>query len=192
MDVTSTSGHAHGNDYGNPPTLGGNNRTLHAGKAIPNINVSAANVYYGQAAPYTANSTVRSNSGRPRKASIALNEAYNRNRNHPPVPQNPAQPHNPDTSNAYTFGTTDSQANIGPNVHGSSSTNDPQDRPSKCELHGEDCDGETVTGFHLTETSRRGRGFKDLYPVVENKGRVMVDWHRLMFEEMEKMEAGGF
>lgn len=53
----------------------------------------------------------------------------------------------------------------------------------KCMIHGENCDGETVTHPHLTEQVRKGIGFRDLYPTIEAGGRTMVDWARLLEEE---------
>ncbi|KAF2727430.1 hypothetical protein EJ04DRAFT_557404 [Polyplosphaeria fusca] len=60
----------------------------------------------------------------------------------------------------------------------------------KCALHGEECDGETVTNLHLTEATRRGIGFKEAYPVIEKKGRVMVDWEDLVRQEREWVRLG--
>lgn len=53
----------------------------------------------------------------------------------------------------------------------------------RCMLHGGDCDGVTVTEEHLTAQSRRRRGFRDIYPVLEARGRRMIDWRKIYKEE---------
>jgi hypothetical protein len=81
--------------------------------------------------------------GRPRRASLALNEAHNAA--NPPV--------------------------VAP----------------RCPLHGDACDGVTVTETWVTQRAKEGTGFKDLYPVVEGAGgRVMVDWMKLFDEEQAR------
>lgn len=62
-------------------------------------------------------------------------------------------------------------------------------RLTRCPVHDEPCDGETVTNNHLSKTTSEKRGFKELYPVVENLGRRMVDWKTIMDEEKTKVEA---
>jgi hypothetical protein len=42
----------------------------------------------------------------------------------------------------------------------------------------------------MTQRARNGAGFKDLFPTVECEGgRVMVDWKKLMNEEVEKLKG---
>ncbi|KAJ4305260.1 hypothetical protein N0V90_000791 [Kalmusia sp. IMI 367209] len=53
----------------------------------------------------------------------------------------------------------------------------------KCPVHGGDCDGVTVVNDHLTEKNRKGKGFKEVYPVLTNHGRTMIDWLALVEEE---------
>lgn len=53
----------------------------------------------------------------------------------------------------------------------------------KCAVHSGDCDGVTVANEHLTLEARRGRGFKEPYPMITSNGRSMVDWHALLKEE---------
>jgi hypothetical protein len=57
----------------------------------------------------------------------------------------------------------------------------------RCPLHGDACDGVTVTETWVTQRAKEGTGFKDLYPVVEGAGgRVMVDWMKLFDEEQAR------
>lgn len=55
----------------------------------------------------------------------------------------------------------------------------------KCCLHGNDCDGVTVTTEHLTLKSMKAGGLKEEYPMVSNEGRTMIDWFALMKEERD-------
>lgn len=55
----------------------------------------------------------------------------------------------------------------------------------RCSVHGGDCDGVSVTNEHLTLQNRKIRGFKENYPAVVNKGRMMIDWYVLMQEERD-------
>jgi hypothetical protein len=90
--------------------------------------------------PYSRNKPI--GTGRPRRASMALNHAYN-------------------AANPLVSA-----------------------RTPKCALHGEECDGVTVTETWKTQRARETTGFKDLYPVVSGAGdRVMVDWMKLLAEE---------
>ncbi|KAF2748192.1 hypothetical protein M011DRAFT_467232 [Sporormia fimetaria CBS 119925] len=57
---------------------------------------------------------------------------------------------------------------------------------TKCAIHGEDCDGVTVTQVHLTEQQRRSGGFAAEYPMIERNGRVMIDWEQILFVEVEE------
>ncbi|KAF2653284.1 hypothetical protein K491DRAFT_718216 [Lophiostoma macrostomum CBS 122681] len=57
----------------------------------------------------------------------------------------------------------------------------------KCPLHDGACDGVSVVEPHLTEQCRLGRGFKDLYPVLQKGDRTMIDWEKVMAEEKAKM-----
>ena len=63
----------------------------------------------------------------------------------------------------------------------------PELKVLKCPLHGGACDGVSVAEPHLTEQCRLRRGFRDLYPVLRQGGRTMVDWERVMREEKSKM-----
>ncbi|KAF2445115.1 hypothetical protein P171DRAFT_514238 [Karstenula rhodostoma CBS 690.94] len=55
----------------------------------------------------------------------------------------------------------------------------------KCSVHGDDCDGVTVTNEHLTLQNIKARGLKEEYPMVVNEGRTMIDWFALMKEERD-------
>ncbi len=54
-----------------------------------------------------------------------------------------------------------------------------------CPIHGETCDGKTVSELRLTERAREGKGFKEEdYPVLMcGDGSVLVDWAKLLGEE---------
>ncbi|CAO2647983.1 Nn.00g089050.m01.CDS01 [Neocucurbitaria sp. VM-36] len=104
--------------------------------------------------------------GRPRKASIAMNEVYN-------AANPPARPgaYMADIERSGQYGRYVAPA-----------------RAPKCPLHGGICDGVTTTHVHRTQEAREGKGLKDLYPVLHcHDGRVMVDWARIRDEEMAKM-----
>ncbi|KAF2872156.1 hypothetical protein BDV95DRAFT_594415 [Massariosphaeria phaeospora] len=61
--------------------------------------------------------------------------------------------------------------------------------PSTCalETHGEEYDGDTVTFAHQTEFVRQTQGgYVGDYPVLEVNGRQMVDWYMLTKEVKEK------
>jgi hypothetical protein len=110
------------------------------------------------------------NTGRPRAASQALNEAYNAA--------------NPPGCPVFTFPETAEQR---------TSTRSP-----KCAIHDETCDGKTVTQLHLTARAMRGAGFVEPFPMIKGEGegegeevRYMVDWATLRDEEMERMRRGG-
>ncbi|KAF2267955.1 hypothetical protein CC78DRAFT_590193 [Lojkania enalia] len=104
-------------------------------------------------------------SGRPRKASIALNKAYNdrtRSSADSKYYQDPGY---------YAFGSTESvPANV-----------------TKCPIHSHGCDGESVAQLHLTEACRQGAGFRDLYPTISSHGRVMIDWQKVLWEVKDNM-----
>jgi hypothetical protein len=90
--------------------------------------------------PYSRNKPI--GTGRPRRASIALNQAYN-------------------------------AANQAVSV-----------RQPVCIIHGEECDGVTVTETWKTQHAKETTGFRDLYPVIFGAGdRVIVDWAALLAEE---------
>jgi hypothetical protein len=61
-------------------------------------------------------------------------------------------------------------------------------RRSVCAIHGEGCDGVTVTETWKTQHAKEMTGFRDLYPVISGAGdRVMVDWATLLEEERGQM-----
>ncbi|KAF2133405.1 hypothetical protein P153DRAFT_363602 [Dothidotthia symphoricarpi CBS 119687] len=119
--------------------------------------------------------------GRPRRASMALNEAYNAA--------------NPSTHSVLTSSNTQNTDSFGHSrSYITSSTQHGNLIPSrdivaeqwtgKCPLHGEECDGVTVTGTWQTQAAIEGRGFADLYPVIVGAGgRRMVDWEGLLRQE---------
>ncbi|KAL5120671.1 hypothetical protein ACEQ8H_001420 [Pleosporales sp. CAS-2024a] len=97
--------------------------------------------------PYSRNKPI--GTGRPRRASEALNKAYNE-------------------------------------AKGSAV------RAPKCAIHGEGCDGVTVTETWKSQRAKETTGFRDLYPIKKGAGdRVMVDWEQLLKEEQEKMIRQG-
>ncbi|KAH8732553.1 hypothetical protein GQ44DRAFT_821812 [Phaeosphaeriaceae sp. PMI808] len=105
--------------------------------------------------PYSRNKPI--GTGRPRRASMALNQAYN-------------------AANAAVLG--GGLGEEGGNAPGRG-----------CVLHGEECDGVTVSGTWRSQRARETSGFMDLYPVVEGDGgRRMVDWFKLLREEQEKLK----
>ncbi|KAL5439466.1 hypothetical protein PMIN06_003873 [Paraphaeosphaeria minitans] len=55
----------------------------------------------------------------------------------------------------------------------------------KCCVHGDDCDGVTVTNEHLTLQNMKARGLKEEYPMMVNGGRTMIDWYALTKEERD-------
>ncbi|KAF1999677.1 hypothetical protein P154DRAFT_216778 [Amniculicola lignicola CBS 123094] len=92
----------------------------------------------------------------------------------------------------YVFGTTfnDGQTYLTPNFpsHKKGPVVREQPKPIlKCVIHGEDCDGETVTHEHVTLQVGNSRGFRELYPSIEAGGRKMVDWAKILQEEKQKM-----
>jgi hypothetical protein len=101
--------------------------------------------------------------GRPRRASMALNEAYNAA--HPPS----------------AGGVEKSEGSSG--VVGA--------RIPKCPIHGEECDGVTVTETWRTQHAKNTSGFRDLYPVIFGAGeRQMVDWYGLLKDEQQQTRSG--
>ncbi|KAJ4377766.1 hypothetical protein N0V83_000596 [Neocucurbitaria cava] len=113
-----------------------------------------------------------SGTGRPRKASIALNEAYNA-----------ANPPAGGPSTVHPAGDMAAFENTGHHASHASPA-----RVAKCPLHGGSCDGVTTTDAYRTQEAREGKGFKDLFPSIEcPDGRVMVDWARLRDEEKAKI-----
>ncbi|KAI8937227.1 hypothetical protein NX059_006436 [Plenodomus lindquistii] len=118
------------------------------------------------AAPSTTTHRRRSSLARPQAASLALNTAYNARRATPTIEE-------PTGIQGLTLqGTTEQATNT---------------FKRKCTLHGEDCDGETVTHLHHTEQCRRDRGFAEAYPMITVGGRTMIDWAKIMSEEKAKM-----
>jgi len=60
-------------------------------------------------------------------------------------------------------------------------------RAPKCAIHGEQCDGVTVTETWKTERAQQTGGFRDVYPMIEGDGaRILVDWARLLRQEQER------
>ncbi|PSN66755.1 hypothetical protein BS50DRAFT_666735 [Corynespora cassiicola Philippines] len=144
--------------------------------------------------------------GRPRAASLALNEAYNL--------ANPVSPVNPRTSllegsaidmsspireeggvvvsAAATLAaviTPAGTATAAPVATILPATED-ADRVTKCPIHGEGCDGVSVQQSHCTLNVREeGRGFKDLYPLIKGDDgeRVMIDWVTLLQEARDEV-----
>jgi hypothetical protein len=66
-------------------------------------------------------------------------------------------------------------------------THHPQLKVLKCPLHDGACDGVSVAEPHLTEQCRLRSGFKDLYPVLREGGRTMIDWAQVVREERARM-----
>ena len=98
---------------------------------------------------------------RPRRATLALNAAYNLS-------------HLQDSSTSgFVFGTTDSALATGEKL-----------TVTKYAVHGENRDRETVENWRLTESMRRGLGVENLYPTIENKGRKIVDWEAMYVKEL--------
>ena len=98
---------------------------------------------------------------RPRRATLALNAAYNLSR---------AQDF---STGGFVFGTTDSAL-----------ATEEKLTVTKCAVHGENCDRDTVENWHLTESMCRSLEFKNLYPTIENKGRKIVDWEAMYVKEL--------
>jgi hypothetical protein len=121
--------------------------------------------------------------GRPRAASKALNEAYNA--------ANPSSTPRP----VFPFSFVPSAEHTGTendNTITTTTTTDAQDTTFKarCPLHSESCNGQDVVHEHMTQRARNGAGFKDLFPTIECEGgRVMVDWKKLMNEEVERLKG---
>jgi hypothetical protein len=122
------------------------------------------------------------NTGRPRAASQALNEAYNAAHPSSTTPRPLIQPNKHDDFNFPDPNRNlDNETSITP-------------RDPKCAIHDSTCDNKTVTNLHHTESARRGAGFVDLFPFIKGEGieeRVMVDWVALRDEEMEKLRRAG-
>ncbi|KAI4619748.1 hypothetical protein J4E83_005604 [Alternaria metachromatica] len=120
------------------------------------------------------------NTGRPRAASKALNEAYNA--------ANPSSTPRP----VFSFPSPDEQTegnDTGVNADRGADTENAV-FTARCPIHSESCNGQDVVHTYITERARNGAGFKDLFPTIEcEDGRVMVDWARMKDEEMEKLRA---
>ncbi|KAF1959878.1 hypothetical protein CC80DRAFT_584583 [Byssothecium circinans] len=80
-----------------------------------------------------------------------------------------------------------------PSLTSSSATARPGTSVLKCPLHGDECDGQTVTEPHVTARTNAGRGFKEVVPSLTEGGRTMVDWKLLLVEEKVKKagKSGG-
>lgn len=117
--------------------------------------------------------------GRPRRenmqrASVALNEAYNCGR---PSLNADDEARASDAAGASSSSDPDQD---------DSNDNDPDGNVLKCAIHGEGCDGTTVTNEHNTEHIRSRRGFLEEFPMIEREGRTMIDWYKLVKEEAAK------
>ena len=120
--------------------------------------------------------------GRPRAASKALNEAYNA--------ANPSS--TPRLVFPFSFVPPIEHTGTENDNTTSATTTDAQKITfvARCPLHSESCNGQDVVHEHMTQRARNGAGFKDLFPTVECEGgRVMVDWKKLMNEEVERLKG---
>ncbi|KAF3042467.1 hypothetical protein E8E12_009900 [Didymella heteroderae] len=61
-------------------------------------------------------------------------------------------------------------------------------RVKPCAIHGEECDGVSVERACLTEETKKGVGFVEEVPLLEARGRQMVNWEVLL-EEARAEEA---
>ncbi|KAF2828488.1 hypothetical protein CC86DRAFT_437790 [Ophiobolus disseminans] len=94
--------------------------------------------------------------GRPRRASMLLNQAHNAAKQEP----------------------------------GLGSQGVVKARVPKCCVHGEGCDGVSVSGTWKTRLAEQTGGFSEEYAVVHGAGgRRMVDWYGLLKEELEGVEG---
>ncbi|CAN9172280.1 unnamed protein product [Alternaria alternata] len=120
--------------------------------------------------------------GRPRAASKALNEAYNA--------ANPSS--TPRLVFPFSFVPPTGHTGTENDNTTSATTTDAQKITfvARCPLHSESCNGQDVVHEHMTQRARNGAGFKDLFPTIECEGgRVMVDWKKLMNEEVERLKG---
>ncbi|RYN42144.1 hypothetical protein AA0112_g2014 [Alternaria arborescens] len=120
--------------------------------------------------------------GRPRAASKALNEAYNA--------ANPSS--TPRLVFPFSFIPPTGHTGTENDNTTSAATTDAQKITfvARCPLHSESCNGQDVVHEHMTQRARNGAGFKDLFPTIECEGgRVMVDWKKLMNEEVERLKG---
>ena len=62
-------------------------------------------------------------------------------------------------------------------------------RVPPCPLHGEECDGVTVTMLWLTKRKLDGEGFVEEPPIIERAGREMVDWAGLLEKERAAVQG---
>ncbi|KAL1799735.1 hypothetical protein ACET3X_000077 [Alternaria dauci] len=116
--------------------------------------------------------------GRPRAASKALNEAYNA--------ANPSSTPRP----VFPFSVIPSSEDAGTETDNTATDAQNTTFTARCPLHSESCNGQDVVHEHMTQRARNGAGFKDLFPTIEcEDGRVMVDWKKLMNEEMERLKG---
>jgi hypothetical protein len=120
--------------------------------------------------------------GRPRAASKALNEAYNA--------ANPSS--TPRLVFPFSFVPPTRHTGTENDNTTSATTTDAQKITfvARCPLHSESCNGQDVVHEHMTQRASNGAGFKDLFPTIECEGgKVMVDWKKLMNEEVEKLKG---
>jgi hypothetical protein len=140
------------------------------------------------------------NTGRPRAASQALNEAYNAANPPASTPRPLIQPNKHDDLGHFNFPSSDARGGTGRSVIGDSETGSSSNpstihpRAPKCAIHDETCDGKYVEWLHVTERSRQGSGFVDLFPFIKEEGkeeRVMIDWATMRDEERGKLRREG-
>lgn len=116
--------------------------------------------------PYSRNKPI--GTGRPRKASFALNQAYNAKKEVVPMIEMPQ------------ITVQDEQQENG------------KSRVCKCVLHGEGCDGKYVAHTWRTQHASKTTGFRELVPFVQGEGsRIIVDWEKVLLEEKAKLGGRG-
>jgi hypothetical protein len=133
------------------------------------------------------------NTGRPRAASQALNEAYNAANPPASTPHPLIQPNKHDDLGHFNFPHTNERSERS-ETGSSSNPSTIHPRNPKCAIHDETCDGKFVEHLHLTERSRQGSGFVDLFPFIKGEGkeeRVMIDWATIRDKERGKLRREG-
>ncbi|KAG9192927.1 hypothetical protein G6011_11661 [Alternaria panax] len=116
--------------------------------------------------------------GRPRAASKALNEAYNA--------ANPSSTPRP----VFPFSFVPPVERTGTGTNNTTTETNSTAFIARCPIHSESCNGQDVVHEHIAQRARDSAGFKDLFPTIEcEDGRVMVDWKKIMAEEMERLKG---